>query len=644
MDAKNSPHHPGMRAPGTRQLPLLSKPGASTPCTVLDDRQGNPPEQWSLSSSAPGANTNESDSKNAISKLRKPRKANHGGVSKSTLFWVHADPQSVAEGDRTRQETLKRIRSHVMSEHNRKKRLENSQRYKNNTWKHLAFQPVETTSPESFSTAPSTKSVSPGNRSASTRRSVAAGPGIKAASTRQSKPVKAVANFESYSPSQSSDSDASRSKPYSPDRLTVAARPSPYGYVAQGAIDPFNMSHTPLSDRTMRHLQHFLVDLTKAAVPLENRSGPKLQQHWLALVRRAPVVLQACICMGASEFAVAAREFPLVDESKRSSPLILDTFYHRGETIRLVNIGLSDPMKAASDELIAAVSILLVIEIASGNADYLKVHLAGLRQMVGLRNSFADVPADLRWQISWTDVRVACMAFSKPIFPFVRCPRPAKLPISAPNEDLAPSASRLLALAQIPGIFGNVMSETVFDLVQLFWYSEWIREFGYQVFDEGTEEYFNCEVLHTEYVLHDDRYTEHGEIKGDANIEGCVRLACLLYHNTVFWSLYPLNEPVFPKPVKGLRMALEATIPAGYFKHCKDVLIWILFIGACSCISRERDFFVTELATAVGEYGLQSWQELRLLLMDFFYMDRTHLAPLRTLWNEIWMVPIPRTS
>lgn len=57
----------------------------------------------------------------------------------------------------------------------------------------------------------------------------------------------------------------------------------------------------------------------------------------------------------------------MVDPSKQgSSVLVLDTFHHRGETIRLVNEGLSDPIKAASDELIAAVSILLTIEVCPG--------------------------------------------------------------------------------------------------------------------------------------------------------------------------------------------------------------------------------------------------------------------------------------
>ena len=117
--------------------------------------------------------------------------------------------------------------------------------------------------------------------------------------------------------------------------------------------------------------------------------------------------------------ALQAGEFPLKDPNNRSSsPLLLDTFHHRGETIRLVNEGLSDPVKASSDALIAAVSILLTIEvclpcvigmlfplltaqIATGNPDYLKIHLAGLRQMVGMRNSFSDVPPDVRFQISW---------------------------------------------------------------------------------------------------------------------------------------------------------------------------------------------------------------------------------------------------
>lgn len=234
------------------------------------------------------------------------------------------------------------------------------------------------------------------------------------------------------------------------------------------------------------------------------------------------------------------------------------------------------------------------------------------------------------------------MALSKPIFPFVRGtpPPPPKFPISAPNEDLSVMALRLLALTQIPGFCGTVMTETIFDLLQLTWYTEWVKSFGYQVFDEETEEYFNHEILYVEYTLHSDRFTpESGEIKGDATLEGCLRFACLLFHNTSIWQFYPSNESIFPRPVQALRMALESTIPAGYFKHCPDLLIWILVIGACSSNdSRERQFFVAELVPAVSDYGLRSWQDLRLLLMGFFYLDRAYLGPVRALWEELRVV------
>lgn len=81
-------------------------------------------------------------------------------------------------------------------------------------------------------------------------------------------------------------------------------------------------------------------------------------------MQKDPASLHASICVAASSTALQTGEFPLIDPTKQtSSVLVLDTFHHRGETIRLVNEGLSDPIKAASDELIAAVSILLTIEV-----------------------------------------------------------------------------------------------------------------------------------------------------------------------------------------------------------------------------------------------------------------------------------------
>ncbi|KAL2813574.1 hypothetical protein BJX63DRAFT_431915 [Aspergillus granulosus] len=590
--------------------------------------------------------------KTAVTKVRKPRKQGNASQGRSTLFWVHNDPQSVAEG--TREETLKLIRSHVMSEHNRKKRLENNKRYKSKAWKHLAFQPVETAAPHSAPPLPETSQPAP--RKAARKKSRSTLPPPTASSSASSKspspeepPFYKDDEEDEEEETQFADAGGDyetlpadavgdpRIKVEQETTLPIIQNPSPWAYVGQGSSDPFSTMHTPISERMHRHLQHFLCKLTRLAYPLQRRYGAKLEAHWAALVRHDPASLHACICVAATNSALESGEFPLTDNRKASSPLLLDTFHHRGETIRLVNEGLSDPLKAASDELIAAVSVLLTVEIATGDPDYLKIHLAGLRQMVGMRNSFADVVDDVRFQISWTDIRVACMSLTKPIFPFVRYARPEHFTITPPTKELEATASSLVSLIQIPGIFGDVMSKVVYDLADLLWYAEWIKGGPeYQEFDEETECYYNTEVLYVEYSLHNDRYTPTGEVKGDDTIEGCVRLACLLFHNSAIWDFYPQIAPVFPKPIIALQLALEGTIRTGCYHLCRDLLIWLLFVGACSTrIPSQRSFFVNELASAVRLQGVRSWQELRAILFRYFYVDRCYLGPLRQLWDEL---------
>jgi len=112
-----------------------------------------------------------------------------------------------------------------------------------------------------------------------------------------------------------------------------------------------------------------LRDLTRAAYPLQ-RNSRKLQSHWASLLQTDPAPLHACICCAASNQALMSGDLPLVDPTKRwSSPLVFDSFLHRGETIKLVNRGLSDPAKASSDALIAAVSILITIEVRTGDLE-----------------------------------------------------------------------------------------------------------------------------------------------------------------------------------------------------------------------------------------------------------------------------------
>ncbi|KAJ9269504.1 transcriptional regulator family: Fungal Specific TF [Paecilomyces variotii] len=612
MDAKQSSDGPAPQIPSFEEkpLPLITKPASWS----------SPSEASSTPETSPKSTSRGDAGKNAAPKHRRPHKASTA-ASKSTLFWVHTDPQS-ASGSK-KEETLKRIRSHVMSEHNRKKRLENAKRYKGKTWKNLAFQPVEPIIAGRSSTSP--VELSPGT--SPDRGSIA----YSDQSDDSLTTYFPMRNGSGYTPALSLH-----------DLAYPIPPTDPWTYLGQGSNDPFNVMQVPLSSRMQSHLQLFLCDLTRLAYPLMRQTNSRLQSHWASLVQKDPAPLHATICVAASNCAVRSGEFPLLDPTKSySSTYVFDAFHHRGETIKLVNSGLSNPAKASSDALIAAVSILISIEIASGNPEDLKIHLAGLRQMVSLRSNFADVAPDVRFQISWTDIRVACMALTRPIFPFIRYSRPPQIPDLGHYCGSFPIASRLLSFAQIPGFFSTSMISTIYDLLDLTQYAECVKGVsGYPqgFITEEVEDYFNNEVLYVEYSIHRDRFTELGIPKGDHTVEGCVRLACLIFHNTSIWGFYPQMAAVFPKPISALKNALEITIFAGYYELCRDLLIWLLFIGASSTQyyhQRERSFFVRELATAVNLHGLESWQELRALLTQFFYIDRCYLQSCRDLWDEV---------
>ncbi|EKV08072.1 Actin-binding FH2 [Penicillium digitatum] len=616
-------------------LPVLSRSSAAawaadlihSPCAAPIHFDSNPVQTVTSTQTPPPPPPPIAPSRKTTTRVRKSRKNNNVSVGKSTLFWVNSDQQTAAAG--TTDETLKRIRSHVMSEHNRKKRMESTEQYNKSKWKHLPYQ-TPTTNPGALVPAEPVRS----------RASLSADLSASSSSDQISDEQELEQVDElvtSISVGYPATQAASWEDSSSGGTMAHPAGPSAWSYVGQGANDPFSTGHTQLTDRMMRHLRVFLWDLTQEAHPLQTRYKPKLQAHWASLIQRDPAILHATICMASSNDAMRAGELPIRDPKQKRSQLVIDTFHHRGETIRLVNEGLSDPAKASSDVLIAAVSTLLTIEIASGNPDYLKIHLAGLRQMIALRKNFDDVPSDVRFQISWTDIRVACMAHAKPIFPFVRYTRPARFSLIPPNDDVALLSTRLFPLLKVPGIFGEAMQQIVYDLLELSWYAEWIKgNTGYKEFNEETEDYFNTEVLHVEYRLHTDRYTATGQVKGDNSIEGCTRLALLLFHNSAIWNFYPMVGQLLPKPIQALRTALEATIPSGLFALCRDLLLWQLFMGAaCSLtLPSERAFFVSELANAARLQGIYSWQEARTILLGFFYVDRIHLPMLRQVWDE----------
>lgn len=250
--------------PATDQSPLsdpytISPPDALAPQMTPTDAAGPPPPAPQEPAPKPALPTNTE--RNASSKVRKPRKPANAATGKSTLFWVNIDSQSASGG--TKEETLKRIRSNVMSEHNRKKRLENTKRYKSKSFKHLAFQPPETVPVASGPPRPPPVASSSSSSSSSSRNSPHV---VEQINTNQDLVPATSAVAVDYYPGGSVEAwdetwdeswdDGNFDGVVGYQARQPAPTPSLWTYIGSGAHDPFNTGHTQLTDRMMRHLQN----------------------------------------------------------------------------------------------------------------------------------------------------------------------------------------------------------------------------------------------------------------------------------------------------------------------------------------------------------------------------------------------------
>lgn len=197
------------------------------------------PSALSVSSGPPNSSTTTSSaasSRNAPSKVRKSRKPHNVATGKSTLFWVNSDPQTAAKG--TKEETLKRIRSHVMSEHNRKKRIQSTKQQNKDKQKSPSLEAPATDAGALVPAASFTI------------------PPVGVANSQQ--PEEQDPDIEEIVPTSAESSGISAT---SWDDTgfdgTVVCHPGPstWARVGQGANDPFNTGHTQLTDRMMRHLR-----------------------------------------------------------------------------------------------------------------------------------------------------------------------------------------------------------------------------------------------------------------------------------------------------------------------------------------------------------------------------------------------------
>jgi hypothetical protein len=65
--------------------------------------------------------------------------------------------------------------------------------------------------------------------------------------------------------------------------------------------------------------------------------------------------------------------------------------------------------------------------------------------------------------------------------------------------------------------------------------------------------------------------------------------------------------------------------------------VWLLFIGGSTSANASRAWFIARLLSVTGQRGISTWEDVKKLLLKFWWVESLHEVPCRSLWEEVIM-------
>ena len=182
--------------------------------------------------------------------------------------------------------------------------------------------------------------------------------------------------------------------------------PSPIGSTEE---DPFWTYPIPYSPLSSRMIAHYVQCLT---LPVPELDGPQgqglLRSYWFPLAMRCPATLYAVLLMAASHYRLeckAASISPWISEK--------DILFLKGCALHEVNRSFRSRVmgSSVSDAMIGAVAKLAVFEALFGDVQMFRRHMAGLSEMIALRQNLGaamgTLDAFVRRLVFWIDLNAS---------------------------------------------------------------------------------------------------------------------------------------------------------------------------------------------------------------------------------------------
>ncbi|KAE9368500.1 hypothetical protein N431DRAFT_295916, partial [Stipitochalara longipes BDJ] len=414
------------------------------------------------------------------------------------------------------------------------------------------------------------------------------------------------------------------------------------------SYDPFDCTAIRINHRMHELIHHFIFHFgVSTNPPIYNKNGlPHLMdllQVTLSLSDAASI--HAIVALAASHRAM--KESP-------TRPTLGEAYYHNMEGVRLLNKKFDDPREALSTTALFAATILGMGGAYLGDKMATDAHYQGIIKMVRLRGGIDTLPRSLAALIiTRTVVYMAWKHKTKAPFPMYKSRfRENLMPASAVdicNKFESESELKLFSANQhspsteftrspfpttlFEGFLWGDLFITACDLLGLSY-----------TLDLHMREPSKIGRLQREYFEDTFAAAQHGQVAfpypDDPKVvkstsyyrQHCWRTASIVYVNTALRTMYP-GTCYMKELTTEIITSLHNSDQASMWYMYPEVLIWILFVGACGAYDPiGRGWFLIELRHGMMLLNIRSANELEELLKSLLYtecMQRPYL-------NKIW--------
>jgi len=278
-----------------------------------------------------------------------------------------------------------------------------------------------------------------------------------------------------------------------------------------------------------------------------------------------------------------------------------------------------------------------------GSISHIKAHVMAMRTLIDQRGGLEIIKLNgLAEVVAYSDILGATQTLSKPHWPLLE--RTLKFPRLELDESVRYPLTRLgesfqeLRYFGISGGMARVLQQMVDFTILIDCHCRGtipIKDFTSYIDRRNSVQHRLMSLPSGDELLEEEVTS--------VSLYESIRHAAFIYSAAVTFPL-PALSGHFHKLVALLQPLLESSKFDIYWRNCPTTLLWILVLGGIAASgTKEREWFVRNIAIVAKVLKLGSWEQVTEVLEGFLWLDSACDAGGRILWAEVTRGRLPRS-